>query len=238
MTAFLGNILGSLLRFVYDMVSATGIETKYVSYYALAIIITTIIFKLALLPLSISQVKSSKKMSELQPLMKEIQTKYRNDPQTQQKKLQELYREHNYKPSGSCLMLLVQMPILFAFFAVFRDPAKYAFTEPGFYEAMNKSLFWIANLDLPDTNIWGLPLLTGLTTYLHSWVMMQSQQTGGNEQAQSMQKSMLYFMPIMIFFTARSFPGGLALYWVVSNLFSIIQQLISNLSMGKVKEVK
>lgn len=115
MTAFLGNILGSLLRFVYDMVSATGIETKYVSYYALAIIITTIIFKLALLPLSISQVKSSKKMSELQPLMKEIQTKYRNDPQTQQKKLQELYREHNYKPSGSCLMLLVQMPILFAF---------------------------------------------------------------------------------------------------------------------------
>ncbi|MDR7871407.1 MAG: YidC/Oxa1 family membrane protein insertase [Tissierellaceae bacterium] len=237
MTAFLGNILGSLLKFVYDMVSTTGIETEYFSYYAMAIILTTIIFKLLLLPVNLSQVKSSRKMNELQPLMKEIQVKYKNDPQTQQKKLQDLYKEHNYKPAGGCLILLIQMPIIFAFFAVFRDPARYAFNEPGFYEAMNKSFLWIANLDFPDPNLWGLPLLAALTTYLQSAVMAKSQ-GNADPQAQSMQKSMLYFLPIMIFFSARSFAGGLALYWVISNIFSIVQQLISNRSLGKVKEEK
>lgn len=237
MTAFLGNILGALLKFVYDMVTNTGIETEYFSYYAMAIIITTIIFKFLLLPVNLSQVKSSKKMNELQPLMKEIQTKYKNDPQTQQKKLQDLYREHNYKPAGGCLILLVQMPIIFAFFAVFREPAKYAFTEPGFYEAMNKSFLWISNLDNPDPYLWGLPLLAALTTYLQSAIMAKPQ---GNvdPQAQSMQKSMTYFLPIMIFMAARGFAGGLALYWVIGNIFSIIQQSISNRSLGKVKEEK
>ena len=150
MTAFLGKILGSLLRFVYDMVSTTGIETANLSYYAIAIILTTIIFKLILLPVSLHQTKSSKKMAEIQPLMKEVQNKYKNDPQTMQIKMQELYKENNYNPASGCLILLVQMPIILAFFAVFREPAKYAFTEPGFYEAMNKTFFWIKNLDLAD----------------------------------------------------------------------------------------
>lgn len=238
MTAFLGNILGKLLRFVYDMVSSTGLETEHFSYYAMAIIITTIIFKLLLLPVNLSQTKSQKKMAELQPLMKEIQVKYKNDPQTQQKKLQELYKEHDYKPSGSCLILLLQMPIIFAFFAVFREPAKYAFTEPGFYEAMNKSFLWLANLENPDPNLWGLPLLAAGTTYLQSAIMMKKTGSGGNDQAEAMQKNMMLFLPIMIFFSARSFAGGLALYWVVSNIFTIIQTTISNRSFGNVKEEK
>ena len=237
MTAFLGNILGSLLKYVYDIVSTIGIETENFSYYAMAIIITTIIFKLVLLPVNLSQTKSSKKMAELQPFMKDIQVKYKNDPQTQQRKLQELYKEHNYKPAGGCLILLIQMPIIFAFFAVFREPAKYAFTEPGLYESMNKSFFWITNLENPDPFLWGLPLLAALTTYLQSAIMMKSQGNVDN-QAQSMQKSMTYFLPIMIFFAAKGFAGGLALYWVVSNIFSIVQQLISNRSLGKVKEEK
>lgn len=237
MTAFLGNILGALLRFVYDMISTTGIETEYFSYYAMAIIITTIIFKLMLLPVNLSQAKSSKKMAEIQPLMKEIQVKYKNDPQTQQRKMQELYKEHDYKPTGGCLILLLQMPIIFAFFAVFREPAKYAFTEPGLYEAINKSFFWITNLDNPDPFMLGLPLLAALTTYLQSIIMAKSQ-GNGDPQAQAMQKNMMYFLPIMIFFSARSFAGGLALYWVIGNIFTIIQTLISNRSLGKVKEEK
>lgn len=237
MTAFLGNILGSLLRFVYDMVSSTGVETEYFSYYAMAIILTTIIFKLLLLPVNLSQTKSQKKMAELQPLMKEIQTKYKNDPQTQQKKLQDLYKEHDYKPAGGCLILLLQMPIIFAFFAVFREPARYAFTEPGFYEAMNKSFLWLANLENPDPNLWGLPLLAAATTYLQSAIMMKK--TGsGDGQAEAMQKNMMYFLPVMIFFSARNFAGGLALYWVISNIFTILQTMISNRSFAKVKEEK
>lgn len=237
MTEFLGNILGSLLRVVYDVISTTGIETEHFSYYAMAIIITTIIFKLMLLPVNISQAKSSKKMAEIQPLMKEIQVKYKNDPQTQQKKMQELYKKHDYKPTGGCLILLLQMPIIFAFFAVFREPAKYAFTEPGLYETINKSFFWITNLDNPDPYMIGLPFLAAFTTYLQSVVMAKGQ---GNvdPQAAAMQKNMMYFLPVMIFFSARSFAGGLALYWVMSNIFTIIQTMISNRSLGKVKEEK
>ncbi|NLY46373.1 MAG: YidC/Oxa1 family membrane protein insertase [Tissierella sp.] len=237
MTAFLGNILGSLLKFVYDMLSNTGVETEYLSYYAMAIIITTVIFKLLLLPVNLSQTKSSKKMAEIQPLMKEIQVKYKNDPQTQQKKLQDLYKEHDYKPAGGCLVLLLQMPIIFAFFAVLREPVKYAFTDPAAYEAMNKSFFWIANLENPDPVIWGLPLLAALTTYFQSAIMAKAQ-GNGDPQAQAMQKNMMYFMPIMIFISARGFAGGLALYWLVGNIFTIIQQLISTRSLGKVKEEK
>ncbi len=235
MTAFLGGILGKLLKFVYDMVANIGAEPENISFYAIAIIITTIIFKLLLLPINIQQTRSTKKMGELQPQMKEIQMKYKNDIQTQQMKMQELYKKHNYNPASGCLILLVQMPIIFAFFAVFRDPAKYAFTEPGFYEAMNKTFFWIKNLDDPDPSRLILPLMAAFTTYIQSAIIAPP---SSDPQAQATQKTMSYFLPVMIFMASRGFAAGLALYWVVGNIFTIIQQLISNRSLGKIKEEK
>lgn len=235
MTAFLGNILGGLLRFVYHLISNIGTEPEKMSFYAMAIVVTTIIFKLLILPLNIQQIRSTKKMSELQPQMKEIQTKYKNDPQTQQMKLQALYKEHNFNPAAGCLPLLIQMPIILAFFAVFRDPARYAFTEPGVYESMNKTLLWISNLEQADPYLWGLPLLAGLTTFIQSKVMTPP---GTDPQTEATQKTMSYFMPVMIFISARSLPAGLALYWVISNIFTIVQYLISNRSLGKIKEEK
>ena len=233
MRAFLGNILGSLLRLVYDLVSSVGTEPKNFSYYAMAIIITTILFKLMLLPLSLHQAKSSKKMAELQPLIKEVQTKYKSDPQTQTAKMQEIYKEHNYNPAAGCLPLIIQLPIILAFFAVFREPAKYAFTEPGFYEAMNKTFLWIPNLEVADDLLWGLPLLAAATTYLQSITMVMP---NSDPKAQQTQKMMNYFMPVMIFMAARGFPAGLGLYWVIGNMFTVVQQLISKRSLVKIKE--
>ena len=201
MTAFLGKILGSLMKFVYDMVSTIGVEPENFSYYAMAIIITTIIFKLLLLPISLHQAKSSKKMAEIQPLLKQIQTKYKNDPQTMQIKMQDLYKQHNYNPASGCLILLVQLPIIFAFFAVFREPARYA-----------------------------------ITTYLQSITMPNMNNV--DPQSAATQKTMNYFMPIMIFMAARGFAAGLGLYWVIGNIFTIIQQLISKRSLAKLKEDK
>ena len=235
MTAFLGGILGSLLKFVYDMVSTIGAEPENFSFYAMAIIITTIIFKLVLLPVSLHQAKSSRKMSEIQPLIKEIQTKYKNDPQTLQAKSQELYKKHNYNPASGCLILLVQLPIIFAFFAVFREPAKYAFTDPGVYEAMNKTFFWIKNLEVADPYLWGLPLLSAATTYLQS-ITMSAAST--DPKAMATQRTMNYMMPVMIFMASRGFAAGLALYWVIGNIFTIVQQMISKRSLLKIKEVK
>lgn len=235
MTSFLGNILGSLMRFVYDIISGIGTEPSNFSYYAMAVIVTSIIFKLMLLPLMLQQTKSTRIMGEVQPKMKVIQDKYKKDPQTMQIKMQELYKEYNYNPASSCLPLLIQLPILLAFFAVFREPAKYAFTEPGFYEAMNKTFLWIPNLEINDTVLWGLPLLAAATTYLQSITMVTP---SADPQAQSTQKMMNYFMPVMIFMASRSFPAGLALYWVIGNIFTVIQQVISKRSLGKVKEAR
>ncbi len=237
MTSFLGNLMGSLLRFVYDIVSGIGTEPVRFSYYAMAVIITSILFKLILLPIMLQQTKSTRVMGEIQPKMKEIQDKYKKDPQTMQVKMQDLYKEYNYSPLSGCLPLLIQFPIIIAFFAVFREPAKYAFTEPGLYESISKSFLWINNLDNPDPYVWGLPLLAAATTYFQSKLM--SPPSTGNAQAESTQKMMTIFLPVLIFFSARSFPAGLALYWVLGNLFTIVQQLISkkfNKSLRKVKE--
>lgn len=229
---FLGNLLGGLLKFVYDMVSNIGAEPENFSFYAMAIIITTIIFKLILLPVGLSQSRSSRKMNEIQPKMKELQTKYKNDPQTLQLKMSQLYKEEKYNPASGCLILLVQMPIIFAFFKVMREPAKFVFTTPGVYETINKTFLWIPNLENPDPYMWGLPLLAALTTFLQSKTM--SAATTDPAQ-QSTQKMMNTFLPIMIFFAARGFAAGLALYWVLSNTFTIVQQMISNKSVSKAK---
>lgn len=234
MTAFLGKILGSLLRFVFDIISSIGVEPSNFSYYSMAIIVTTIIFKFMLLPIMLQQTKSTRAMGEIQPKMQAIQDKYKKDPQTMNIKMQQLYKEHNYNPMSGCLPLLIQFPIIIAFFAVFREPAKYAFTEPGLYASINKVFLWIPNLDNPDPYLWGLPLLAAATTYLQSKLMAPP--STGNSQAESTQKMMTMFLPALIFISAKSFPAGLALYWVLGNIFTIVQQLITNKSSGKVKE--
>lgn len=226
MLAFLGNIMGSLLRTIYDVISAGGVEPDNISFYAISIILATIVFKLLLFPLNLKQMRATKKMGEMQPKLQEVQKKYK-DPQTQQIKLQELYKENNFNPAMGCLLPLIQMPILLAFFRVFREPITYAFPDPGMYESMNKAFFWIENLDNPDPYMWGLPLIAAATTYLHSKLMTKAS-SGGDEKMQSTQQTMTTMLPIMIFISARSFPAGLALYWAVNNILSVVQQLITD----------
>ena len=237
MISFLGNLLGPILRAVYDFVSQIGSEPEYISYYAIAIIITSIIFKTILLPISFRQTRSTEKMREIQPLLQEIQTKYKNDPQTLQTKMQALYKEHNYNPASGCLIMLVQFPIIIAFFAVFREPQVYAFSDPGMYEAMNKMFLWIPNLEIVDPYLWRMPLLAAATTFLQSKTMMMGGSNNPKDQTAKTQNMMNYMMPVMIFIAARSFPAGLALYWVISNTFSTVQQLISKRHLFKAKEV-
>lgn len=224
--SFLNKTLSLVLRFVYDTVSSFGNEPEIISYYAIAIILTSIIFKLLILPMTVKQTTSTKKMQEIQPKINEIQEKYKKDPQTMQVKMQEIYKEHNYNPASGCLITLIQFPIIIAFFGVFRNPTAFAFTDPKMYETMSKAFLWIPNLESPDPYLWGLPLLAALTTYIQSKTMM----IGAPEnkgQAANTQNMLNYMMPLMIFFSAKSFPAGLALYWVINNTFTIIQQLIS-----------
>lgn len=249
--------LGALLKFIYNMVEF--LDTPTLSAYAISIIITTIIFKLMLLPLTLKQTKSMKDMQTIQPKLKKLQEKYKNDKETLNVKTMELYKEHNVNPFGGCLPLIIQMPIIIAFFQVLKDPTKYVFQNAEVFEALNKSFLWIKdlgfgenkvlegaldgvlngiplgfNLPLIGTAIPVLAILAGLTTWLTT-KMTNMNQAGGDEKTASTQNTMAMMMPIMIFVFALNFPAGLTLYWVIGNCFQLAQQYFINRSKGDIK---
>ncbi len=151
---FLAIPMGKLVKLIYDMVSVA--DSKYLSAYAISIIISTILFKLIVLPLTLKQTKSMKKMQEMNPKIQELQEKYGKDPQTLQRKQMELYKEGNYSPFSGCLPLLIQFPILIAFFYVIQQPVKYVFQDQVFFDTINRSFLWINDLGFKENAIWFL----------------------------------------------------------------------------------
>src|SRR5665647_290154 len=123
--------IGMLVKLLYDMVSI--LDTKILSAYSISIILATVMFKLVLMPLTLKQTKSMKVMQDLGPKVKEIQEKYGKDPQTLQRKQAELYKEAKYNPMSGCLPMLIQMPILIAFFYVIQRPVDFIFQDQAFY---------------------------------------------------------------------------------------------------------
>lgn len=254
---FLAVPMGMLVRMVYNMVS--GIDSKYLSAYAISIIISTILFKLIVLPLTLKQSKSMKKMQEMNPKIQELQQKYGKDPQTLQRKQMELYKEANYSPFSGCLPLLIQFPILIAFFYVIQQPVKYVFMDQALFDTINKTFLWIKDLGFAENHIFEnglinglsmggmtlpfvgdafpvLAVITGVTTYLSTAITSQPSM---NEQQASTQRTMNIMMPIMIFVFSIQFPAGLGLYWVVSNLFQFGQQfIVLNSSKNPKEELK
>lgn len=176
---------------------------QFTGSYGISIILSTIIVRLLLYPLTLSQTKSMMAMREIQPELNELQKKYKDNPEEYQKRTMELYQKNKINPLGGCLPMLVQLPILWAFFRVLRDLP---------YGEASKFLgIWV--LSEPD-KFYVLPLLAALTTYLQSKMTVTDPS----------QKSMLIAMPIMIGIFSLSFPSGLVLYWITSNIFSIAQQ--------------
>lgn len=226
----ISSILGRFVKLIYDGLAAVmPQEPAQVSYFALSIIIATIIIKLFILPLNISQMKNQKKMAKIQPELKRIQKKYKNDPQTLAAKQQKLYKENNTNVAAGCLPMIITMVVLIAFYRVFINPQTFAFTDPGFYEAMNKNFFYIENIDHADTTLI-MPVIAAVSTFLVSFITTKNPATqgAGADQAKSMMTTMMIVMPILIFSAARKYAAGLVIYWTVSNIFSIVQQLITN----------
>jgi len=181
--------------------------------YGLAIIVTTLIVRLVLMPLMAKQVKSSRAMQELQPKIKELQKKYSSKDQNTQKKLQEeqmkLFQQNHVNPLAGCLPILIQMPILFAFYqAIMRTS-----------EIKTQSFLWF-QLGSADP-FYILPVIAAATTFLQQKIMMGRM---GNTNPQM--AMMMYVFPIMIAVPAFYFPSALALYWVVGNIFMIFQTYI------------
>lgn len=189
--------------FVYPLSIALDAFKDLLGNYGLSILVVTVIIRLLLLPLTIKQMKSSKAMQALQPELKKLQEKYKNNQQKLQEETMKLFQKHNVNPMSGCLPILIQLPVLIAFYqAIMRN------------EHIAKSDFlW---MQLGHADPWFvLPVLAAVTTYL------QSIATGMGDNPQT--RVFLFVMPIMIFILAYQFPAALSLYWVYSNLFSIIQ---------------
>lgn len=195
--------------------------------FGIAIIALTIIIRGLFYPLSQKAIKSQKAIQELQPKIKELQQKYKNDKEAQGRTLMELYKTHKVNPASGCLPLLIQLPILFALYSVFRaglNPEKlsalYSFvSHPG---AVNNMFLGLINL--ADKNLF-LAFFAGAAQFVQSKMMIpKTTAPAGSDFASTMNKQMLYFFPVFTVFIAASLPAGLALYWVAMTIFGIVQQ--------------
>lgn len=189
---------------------------KYTNSYGLSIIGLTIIIKVVLFPLTYKQLHSMKKMQEIAPLQKKLQEKYKNDKERLNREIMELYRKHKVNPAGGCLPLLIQFPFLIALFRLLQSPEAFGFILPE--ESLR--FLWIANLNKPDV-LYIIPILAGVTTYI------QSKMTATDAS----QNTMTIFMSFFIAWMSSRFAAGLALYWVVSNIFQIVQQYLMTKSV-------
>jgi YidC/Oxa1 family membrane protein insertase len=204
--------------------------------YLLAIVVLTIFIRGITFPLTWQQTKSSMAMQELQPKMSKVREKYKNDPEQQQQKMMELYREHGVNPLGGCLPTLVQFPILIGLYqAITRSLAASPlqlielsqhiyFDAPAFLPdaasllPLDSRVLWL-NLAAPDQT-YLLPILVVLTTFM-SQKLLTPPTTDPNQQ--NMTRSLQLIMPLFIGFYSTIFPSGLSIYWVMSNLVGIFQ---------------
>lgn len=230
--SYLYHLMGSLLRYIYDfVVKINPDDLEYFSNYAIAVIIFSILLKLITIPLTLKQTKSQAKIRALQPKLQEIQEKYKNDQMTIARKQQELYQKEGANPMSGCLPLLIQFPIIIAMFRVIREPIEFVFKEPGLYDSINKTFFWIQNLNEPD-NTMIIAIIAAGATYLSQKVIMNQNKvsTGNSEQDKAMEstnRTMSIMMPLMMLFIYRGLPSVLPLYLTINTIMTLLQQKIA-----------
>ncbi|UZJ41433.1 membrane protein insertase YidC [Prosthecochloris sp. SCSIO W1101] len=208
----------------YIILPIFNLLNKFISNYGLIIVIFALLIKLVTYPLTMASTKSMKKMAALQPMMKELQEKYKDNPAKMQSELGRIYKEAGVNPLGGCLPVLLQMPLLFAMFYVFRSSI----------ELRQQPFLWAKDLSVPDSildlgfsiplygdHIALFPILMGGAVYLQQKITPTTQT---NEQM----KIMMYIFPVMMLLFFNNLPAGLGLYYLMFNVFSIIQTYYIN----------
>jgi YidC/Oxa1 family membrane protein insertase len=226
--------LFNLLVFLYNVIPGQEI--------GIAIILLTIIVRLLLYKVNGKSIKSQRELQEIQPLIKEIQQKYKDNKERQAKELMAIYQKHKINPFSGCLPLLIQFPIIIALYRVFLSGfqddklnALYSFVaNPGHINAVS------FGVDLSVSNIY-LAVLAAVLQYYQTKSIMggvmnkkpensvkadedKTPEEKMQEFTQSLTKNMMYMMPLMTLIFAMTLPSGLALYWSVTTLFAIVQQ--------------
>ncbi len=194
--------------------------------YGVAIIVLTILVRVIFWPLTRKSNENMKKMASVQPKIKEIQAKFKDDPQKMQQEMMIFYRENKINPMASCLPMLVQIPVFIALFVVLRGATELRFA----------SFLWIADLSEPENLlkgvIPGVPALNILPFVMAGTMFLQSKLTPSMGDPKQ-HRMMMWMMPLMMFFMFYSMPSALLLYWSVSQLLAIIQLVRQRRSKDK-----
>jgi YidC/Oxa1 family membrane protein insertase len=189
--------------------------------YGWAIVIITASIKLVFWPLTKASTKSMKRMAALSPELKKLQEKYKDDPQKLTQKQMELWKEHKVNPFGSCLPMVLQIPVFFGFFKMLRTAI----------ELRGAEFLWVADLSQSDTvyvipglnfPINPLPILMGFT------MLWQARITPAAPSADPVQAKMMKYMPLMFLFFLYNYSAGLAVYWTTNNLLTILQTKLTS----------
>ncbi|WP_394965082.1 membrane protein insertase YidC [uncultured Helicobacter sp.] len=213
MITFFARWVFWLLAWLYDVCGNWG----------WSIVLLTLIVRVILYPLSYKGMVSMQKLKDLAPKMKEIQERYKGDPQKLQMHMMELYKKHGANPLGGCLPLLLQIPVFFAIYRVLYNAI----------ELKNSAwIFWINDLSAIDP-YFVLPVLMGVSMYV-------SQRLTPSNFTDPMQEKIFKMLPwfFMVFFIIFPFPAGLVLYWTINNIFSIIQQMSINAMLERKKQAQ
>ena len=212
--------------------------------FGIAIIVFTILLKMALIPISKKQIESQKKLQELQPQIKEIQTKYKNDKERQTKEMLGFYKKNKTNPFSGCLPLIFQLIFFIAIYRVLINISNANLTVQGEFlysfvknpENINNIFIGVVDLAKPSIPI---AVLAAIAQFFQAKTMTvkkekeannkkQEEKSVNNKQAdfsQIMNKQMMYLGPFLTLFIGIKFASGLALYWLVSTLFALIQQI-------------
>ena len=243
---FLAQPLAPVLAAFYALMSS----------YGLAIILLTLSVRVLLLPLSIKSTRSMREMQVIQPEIKRLQKKYKGDRQKLNTEMMALYKEHGVNPFGGCLPLLLQMPVFFALFYLIRDPLNYLASNVSLATDLEEKALSVHNflgirLDCsPVQAFQGDPssvaaiettctsggvlnaapyflmiLVMGASTYYQQRQMMAKRGAATDPQQQQMQM-VAKVMPLLLLVFGVSFPAGVVLYWLTTNLWTIVQQRI------------
>ena len=203
----------------------------FIPNYGVGIILFALFFKLIFFPLNQAQAKSMKKMQALQPKLKVINEKYKDNPQEKQKQTIQLYKKHKANPLGGCLPMIIQIPIFIALYSAFSNA----------YELWGAPFItgWIDDLSKPDTIYTiaeSIPVVGGINLNPLPVIMVASQflqMKLTTVSGDSNQQKMMMFLPFIMLFFFWNMPSGVVLYWIVFNVFSVLQQVLTKTDIGK-----
>jgi len=229
---FLGDAWNQII--VQPMINGLVLLYSPFVNFGIAIIAFTFLIRLMMVPLTVKQSRQIKKMNELQPLMKQVQAKFKNDRQRVSQETMKLYREHGVNPLGCLGPMFIQFPIWIGLYrailqTVPNNPESLVGLSSQLYTwlpwvnnviPINSSFLWM-NLAEPDPSPFIMPVLVGASM----WVMQKmTMMPSADDRQASTNKMMLWMMPLMFGFFTLNFPSGLAVYWVVSNIIGVAIQ--------------